>query len=309
MFPHVQGLLAFDTPFLGIAPGVVSYGAEGHYKTATTAYSAFSEVAGLFGYGSNNTASRTHHASTQSTSAAKALPPTAASTASNVDVAEPPSWQRWGRYAMFAGAAGAVAAGGAAALYSQRQRITDGLSWVTSHLEFVGCLARTTELRQRLARLAETHRERGIRSTNFYTCLGKGAPSLVENSNPGKASFSQKIIRSKNRTFCFLPPEVDGAGEPATHPVEQAGPRWRRAVNDKATDEVKAHISMFFPSENPAFYVLAHEACEALVDAVDKGWYNSASVPLRGEVLNTETQRTRGSGPMDIESDDVVIVD
>ncbi|KAI2897093.1 hypothetical protein CBS63078_3643 [Aspergillus niger] len=249
MFPHIQGVIAFDTPFLGIAPGVVSYGAEGHYRNATTAYTAISEVAGLFGLGGGNSSNKATSTDQERTSN-KSLPPSGPSSSSSADAAATPSWQRWGKYAMFAGAAGALAAGGAAAMYSQRDRLTDGWGWVSSHLSFVGSLARPSELRRRLALLAEVQRDRGIGCTNFYTCLGKNASDLVENKNAGTSSFSQKIIRSKNRTFCSLPAEVES---PAS---SQQDIRWARAVNDKAADEIKAHISMFLPNENPAFNLL-----------------------------------------------------
>lgn len=302
MFPHVQGVLAFDTPYLGIAPGVVSYGAEGHYRNATTAYNAFSEVAGLFGYGGKSNGPGGAATAATAKEPTKSLPPT-------TDAAATPSWQRWGRYAMFAGAAGAVAAGGAAALYSQRQNLTAGFDWVSSHLAFVGCLARTSELRQRISRLAEVEEERDIHCVNFYTCLGQGATSLVETTATGKTSFSQKIIRSKNRTFCALPTEVEKGEAIATS--AQQGLRWTKAVNNQATDEVQAHMSMFLPKDNPALFHLTGEACKTLVASIDKGWYNSSTRPVERNDCNARpagecAQAGTNDDSMD---DDVVVVD
>ncbi|KAJ5166900.1 uncharacterized protein N7482_005681 [Penicillium canariense] len=293
MFPHIQGVLAFDTPFLGIAPGVVSYGAEGHYRNATTAYNTFTEVAGIFGYGKSSPDETA--AAVPAKEAPKALPSTA-------DAAATPSWQRWGRYAMFAGAAGAVAAGGAAALYSQRQNLTAGFSWVSSHLEFIGCLARTSELRQRLEKLVTVQEDRGIECVNFYTCLGQGAANLVADTSTGKTSFTQKIIRSKNRTFCTLPPEVENDKEVATS--SRAGLQWRKAVNNQASDEVQAHISMFLREGNPAFYDLVGEACKTLVTSIDKGWYSSSAGPAEGN----ESRQQPADEDDFMDADDVVVV-
>lgn len=309
MFPHVQGIIAFDTPFLGIAPGVVSYGAEEHYRTATTAYNTVSEVAGLFGFGKSNenNGSDTRQ---QRGDAASPPPSSAVQTSPATDAAATPSWQRWGRYAMFAGAAGALAAGGAAAMYSQRDRLTDGFGWVSSHLVFVGCLSRPAELRQRVTNLSKVRQERGIYCTNFYTTLGKSASSLVETSDQGKTSFSQKIIRSKHRTFCTLPPEEEDQG--AARPKEP-GLRWIKAVNDQARDEVKAHVSMFTPKENPAFYELVTGACKALVKSIDKGWYNSATGPVE-EISEDPPENENGRNRRETESpfigeDDVVVIE
>ncbi|CAI7578918.1 unnamed protein product [Penicillium glandicola] len=296
MFPHIQGVLAFDTPFLGIAPGVVSYGAEGHYRNATTAYNTLSEVAGLFGYGGKDNASSQGTANAPPQEPPKEL-------SSTPDAAATPSWQRWGKYAMFAGAAGAVAAGGAA-MYTQRQKLTDGFGWVSSHLEFVGCLARTSELHERLVRLSNVKEERGIGCVNFYTCLGRGATSLVENT-ANKTSFSQKIIRSRNRTFCSLPVEVE-RGEESQSP----GLLWTRAVNDKAADETNAHVTMFLSKENPAFFEMLSEACAVLVKSIDKGWYDSSTEPAKKDNIKQPhaTSKAKTDGDF-VDSDDIVVVD
>ncbi|OGE56005.1 hypothetical protein PENARI_c003G03486 [Penicillium arizonense] len=295
MFPHVQGVLAFDTPFLGIAPGVVSYGAEEHYRNAATAYNTFSEVAGLFGYGGKSNASDKSPNPAPPKESPQALP--------SADAAATPPWQKWGRYAMFAGAAGAVAAGGAAAMYTQRQKLTDGFTWVSSHLEFIGCLARIQELRQRLVRLSCVKEERGIGCVNFYTCLGKGASSLVENTSASQTSFSQKIIRSKNRTFCSLPKEVEN-GEESQSP----GLLWNKAVNDQATDEVNAHINMFLSKQNPAFFEMLNEACAVLVRSIDKGWYNSSTQPSKADQSNQPGTKAKPDEDF-MDADDVVVVD
>ncbi|KAL4915134.1 hypothetical protein BDW62DRAFT_203986 [Aspergillus aurantiobrunneus] len=310
MFPHIQGVFAFDTPYLGIAPGVVSYGAEGHYKNITSTYNAFSEVAGLFGYGASNTSKK--ETPTPPNDVKKQLPPSP-----DDDAAATPSWQRWGRYAMFAGAAGAVAAGGAAAMYTQRQRLTDGLGWVSSHLAFVGCLARPAELEQRLSQLLQVRKDRGIRCVNFYTSLGKNASSLVENNSnvnensSQKPSFSSKIIRSKHRTFCCFPEKEDGQDNRLGTGVE-----WIKAVNDRATDEIQAHTCMFLPKQNPAFHELINHACTAMVRSVDRGWYSTA----RGKAEYDDTDKPRPeqdrnhnhaeSGTINKDGDeDVVLID
>lgn len=277
MFPHIQGLLAFDTPFLGIAPGVISHGAEEHYKTASTAYTAISEVAGLFGYGSSskNDSTTIPGSTGKKSSTPLALP------ASTTDAAATPSWQRLGRYAMFAGAAGAVAAGGAAALYSQKDRFTAGWGWMSSHLEFVGCLARPVDLRKRVESLGQLRQERGINSINLYTCLGKAATPVSANpltddtsTKNRSSSLIFRIPRSTQRTFCHLPEDYD-PNETAVN--TGSGLQWVKAVNDKAPNETTAHVSMFLPRDNPAYYNLAHDAAETLVSWIDQSWYDSAT--------------------------------
>lgn len=334
MFPHIQGLLAFDTPFLGIAPGVVSHSAEGHYKTAATAYGTISEIAGVFGWGTNKKGSEKDSKNSSSTNdKQKSIAPPAANRentpTSSADAAATPSWQRWGRYAMFAGAAGAVAAGGAAALYSQKDRFSVGWNWATSHLEFVGCLARPEELRQRVAQLSNLHRERAIGCADFYTCLGKGARGTNSGSESNYKTYAgtlgQSILRSKYRTFCNLPADVvvekksstdneveDEGGAKKTAEAASSGLKWVKALNEKAPEETSAHMSMFSPSDNPAFYELLHEASDMIVKWVDMGWYETATRRSKGKNEDSDKsqgQKTAADNNHVLMDDDIVVVD
>ena len=207
MFPYIQGVLAFDTPFLGISPGVVAHNAESHYATAAAAISQLSSLAGLWAGGKA--------AQSSSAGGSKALVPK-----ENKEKSGGGGWEKWGTIAMAAGAISAVAAGGVAAYYN-KEHISQGLNWVTSHLEFVGCLARKEELRQRVAYMLRLNRELGVGFGNFYTRLGQAASS--------KQVSMVGTVLGNERTFCVVP---------RREPVGD----WREAVNDKAKDEIWAHM-------------------------------------------------------------------
>jgi hypothetical protein len=213
MFPYVQGILAFDTPYLGISPGVVAHGAEGHYNTASSAFAQISGITGAI-WGSDAVAKNEEKD-------VKDKKPIAALPAPSAEDAKLPAWQRWGKIALYAGAGAAVAAGGAAA-YINRDQITSGWTWVGSHLEFVGCLMRPAELEKRMAQILKVNKELGVGYANLYTRLGKSAQNQ-------EGSMVGKVI-GNTRTFCNLP-------------KKDASTYFHEAINDAAKDEIGAHMS------------------------------------------------------------------
>jgi hypothetical protein len=256
MFPYIQGILAFDTPYLGIAPGVVAHGAEKHWNTASSAYSAYTNLAGAFGWGGKDTAA-------SAVDSSRMLP--APSSASTVDAASAPLWQRYGRVAMFAGAAGAIAAGGAAA-YMKKDQITQGVTWATSHLEFVGVLARPEEMRKRLEKIAKLTTTQDLGFCNMYTTLGHAVNA--ENKDNG---WTGKVA-GRDRTFCNLP---KGSLKNFFLP----------AGNDKSTAETWAHTSMFEPKNNPGYYTLSETAKEKVIEWTENtDWYQDSEGPLTAAV-------------------------
>ena len=300
MFPHISGILAFDTPYLGISPGVIAHGAETHYKSASSAYSAISEVAGVFGYGSasssaasSNSKAPAHGATNDKLLTQGADAMTASMTASSQDAAATPTWQRWGKYAMFAGAAGAVAAGGAAA-YLKRDSISEGWSWMGSHLEFVGCLARGEELKTRLDKVVGLNAEQGIGFADLVTVLGQGgAASQSKKKEPislaggfvevGGGDVVEGVQR-RERTFCTIPKS------------EKRG-FFEFAKNDVAKDETEAHMTMFERGRNNGYFSLLDRAKGLIMQWVEGGeWYKSSE----------PSKETEGLGLMDVDLGDEI---
>lgn len=328
MFPQIIGLLAFDTPFLGISPGVIAHGAEGHYKTASSAYSAFSELSSAFGWGgaAGGAAAATSKSGSPGSNSPKTTPPKFSQPAGLIangssagDAAASPRWQSWGKYAMFAGAAG-VAAGGAAALYSQREKLSSGWGWVSGHLEFVGCLLRGEELRGRVERVGglggkgQDPSQKGgggecgngfKGSAIFYTLLGRGANS----EDPASKTLLDGSVGGK-RTFCKLPQNLEKKADKQqlqkslqNGTTGAEGLVWIPTLNDKAADEISAHTSMFYPRDNPGFYGLGERGKESVVSWVlggGGGWYEGSEeagkAPKAGRGRGTWSGGKAGTG-------------
>jgi hypothetical protein len=176
---------------------------------------------------------------------------------------------------MFAGAAGAVVAGGAAALYSQREKISAGWQWASDHLLFVGELFKPEYLRKRIDNVEAACRERGGGCANLYTNLGKGAR---------EGYGITETVAGTERTFCNLPVRAINDGkEPRDTTTTEDGRsgsfQWTKVVNDKASDETDAHVTMFLPRDNPGFYALGELAKDRVTSWIDQGWYQTSNGP------------------------------
>ncbi|KAI5807013.1 hypothetical protein EDC01DRAFT_724828 [Geopyxis carbonaria] len=221
MFPHIAGVLAFDTPYLGLAPSMFAHGAEGKWRGAMAAYSTLGSVTGglggLWGAGQAKEAAVAEREQERRREGEKSAAG---------------GWG-WGTLAAVAGGAVALG-GGAAAAYWKRDDIGAGLGWVSSHLEFVGALMKSEELRARVERISTTP---GVGFANLFTSLG------------GQRVGTLSVFDGKERTFCSIPDQYAALRK-----------KFYRCVNVKADDEVGAHVAMFRPATNPGYYEMADRA-------------------------------------------------
>ena len=318
MFPSIVGILAFDTPYLGVAPGVVAHGAEGHWNTLSSAYNAYNTASSFFRFknGTSNSSSGSSTPTQAQTNAStsminKSLPALTAGSEANeatreavveavtdkdADAASTPLWHKWGRYAMFAGAAGAVAAGGAAAAYWKRNELNEGVGWAVSHLDFVGCLARGEELQVRVRRLCEIAKSPGsdpgrggnegkVGWANLYTSLGKAVDGQKTDGTPEANSVG---IDRKTGNVSMAKAVVGSGRTFVVVPKEKSVARrfWIKCTNDKALDEIGAHTGMFKGEQNPGYFGMGERAKKIIAGWCTGEWFKEAD----SEVRNTSTR-------------------
>jgi hypothetical protein len=259
MFPLIQGVMAFDTPYNGLARAMFAYGAFSQYQSISSMWNVLSTV------------STSVPAFLGSAASASASPSAVSAAASSTQVAasQNPSWKRWQLLAARTGTIGAIAAGGVAAYmhreailnslskinrenisnikykeslsklgdinyrdnlsqglaYVSRESIGEGFAWMASHLKFVGALMKQAQLTTRLERLSQL---KGVGLVNIYTSLG-------ENGYWTGGYFVPK------RTFCAIPTE------------KEAAKIFTEQANPKAANEIEAHCSMFRPEKNERY--------------------------------------------------------
>ncbi|KAF9404629.1 hypothetical protein BGZ76_006877, partial [Entomortierella beljakovae] len=137
----VIGIMAFDTPYFGLNQSIFTQAAydrvSGAAQKASGAYSLFTAAAAL------TTFSGISAANEEKKKEIEAPPPEAKSTPKSTTSSSGSKWG-WGSIALGVGAA--VVAAGAAAVVSQH--LGTGMEYVSSHVEFVGILWNTSQLRE-----------------------------------------------------------------------------------------------------------------------------------------------------------------
>ncbi|KAF7195419.1 hypothetical protein HII31_03311 [Pseudocercospora fuligena] len=292
-FPYIRAVLAFDTPYLGISPGVLAHGAEEQINHASTAYKAFDTASNFFGWNSPKSTTPIANASS------RGLPAPEAATASKA------GWGRWGKVAAFGGAAAALA-GVAGAAYLNWNQINQGLAWAGSHLEFVGCLARGAELQKRVEKIVRLTQSHDLGFANFYGALGEKVTSNTK--------YAGQFL-GEDRTFCVIPKnsknKIESAGSKHNLPSTNTPPPskrrrsneneqerleaeseqvqefakdsskskglWIRCCNQAANDEVAAHTAMFAPDANPDYHAMLPRARDQIVEWIDMTWYEESA--------------------------------
>lgn len=264
LFPMIQGVLAFDTPYNGLARSMFVYGGFSNYQKVSSVFNVMTAL------------------SAAPASISMALKRGASSVPGAGRATNPAAWKTWQLVAVRTGTVGAIAAGGVAA-YVHRQKIMDGFqnarnikkqdivegyqqgvdrlgqglayvnrgnvgqsfAYLSDHFTFVGVLMKQQELNRRLERLANL---RGIGVHDIYCSMG-------ENGYWSGGYFVPE------RTFCAVPAD----DQPASN-------LFSRHVVNNAEDEIQAHMSLFHPDKNEDYKLMIDKASKLVIT-----WFNDDS--------------------------------
>ncbi len=133
ILPYIRGVLAFDTPYLGIAPSVLSHGVDMPYQSAHALYKQTRK---------------------------------AVNTHTGPERVRDMAWKQWVTQ-------GIVVLFLAGSAYFTRSVLRNGWEWVSNYLMFVECLLRRGELKSRLDRMVFVANECEMGFTNLIVVLGE----------------------------------------------------------------------------------------------------------------------------------------
>ncbi|KAI0050205.1 hypothetical protein FA95DRAFT_1555907 [Auriscalpium vulgare] len=232
LWPNIIACLAFDTPYLGLNPGVFKNSATKASEYVQTAHKAASGLWGAWGSKAGTSAA----AAAKAPAGLIAAPPAGEASAA----ASGSPWAKWAPAAYAVG--GALIAGAAAGTaYYKRGEITMGYSELTDHMKYVGTLWDEKALGDRLLKLVDVEKEHGVIFRTLYTFIPPALP-----------------LHPTGRTFVVLPNS------------SMIAPHFLPLSNSLAADEVKAHMGMFEPATNDGYYQLGLDTAGLIRQAVMK---------------------------------------
>ncbi|GAA5870781.1 hypothetical protein JCM16303_001584 [Sporobolomyces ruberrimus] len=234
----ILGLLAYDSPLLGLNPAVfkstfdkaMDWTSKGQ-AVLTTLGAGYGFFKSAKGGSSDKGQTEAKKATTSSASSKGKGKGKEVATTSGTNNAEGSSWGFLASSVLAGTAAAAVVGAG----WYNRDKLVEHWSWATSHLSFVGELWKVSELEERLEKIVECQ-ERGIGFHCFYTLLPP-TPS------------------SPSRTFLILPTTAKQI------------PKFAPSTNTRASDEITAHIEMFDKSDG--VYELGRETARIISEWVE----------------------------------------
>jgi pimeloyl-ACP methyl ester carboxylesterase len=168
--PCIVGLVAYDTPYLGLHPSLI------HRTVAnvSTRASQLAQDAGLV-----------------ATAAASLLPaiPAAKAFAGS-------RWSSWAAGGVLAAAAAATLGG---AMYLGKEKLVEMSTWVSEHLEFAGALWKEDECKQRLASMIDLRPDFTFHC--YYTAVNQPATAFIKLPPPEYTSHFTPVP-------CAAPDEI-----------------------------------------------------------------------------------------------------
>ncbi|KAK1688995.1 hypothetical protein BDP55DRAFT_510040, partial [Colletotrichum godetiae] len=260
IFPLIQGILTFDTPYNGLARSMFVYGGFSNYQKVSSVFNVMTALS----------------AAAPST-LARLGTRRAATSAVTSTATRNPGWKTWQLVAVKTGTVGAIAAGGVAA-YVNREAILKGIkglnknsvkegyqqsvdalgqglayinrgnvgqsfAWLSDHFTFVGALMKQKELNRRLERMGAL---KGVGIHDFYASLGENG-------------YWQGGYFVPERTFCAVPEE--------SHPASSL---FSRQVLPDVDDEVAAHMAMFQADKHKGYEKMTEQAADLVIE-----WFKS----------------------------------
>ena len=179
---------------------------------------------------------------------------------------------KWGS-AMYA-IGGAIMAGAVAGgAYYKRDDLTQGLSWATDHMKYVGNLWDEESLNQRVDSLIDIEKERGV---IFRTLVNIIFVVSHEYSAASSAPY---------RLYAILPPKPPEFLTSRTFIVlpkygNRSKDHFLPARNRIALDELQAHTGIFSATTNDGYYQLGLTSVKIIQDAL---------ITSRGRVILSPT--------------------